>query len=100
MNISFNDLLGKVLLVGITYYTHDKQFIEQKQFWGTVISSNHDGISIRQSDGSIYLLPPDLSSTQKAPPGEYRLRSTGEIIMDPDFCATWSSYAPEDPSTD
>lgn len=36
MNLKFEDILGKILLVGITYYTHDEQYIERKQFWVTV----------------------------------------------------------------
>ena len=88
-NISFDDLLGKVLLVGLTYYTHDNVFIEQRQYWGTVIKSNEDTICIRQKNGELFELPPDLSSTKPAPPGEYRLRSTGEVVVDPDFLSTW-----------
>ena len=43
-NISFSDLLGKTILIGLTYYTADNEFIEQKQHWGTVIESNENQI--------------------------------------------------------
>ena len=82
--------------LGITYYAHDNTYIEQKQFWGTVVSANNDGIKIRQSNGEFFNLPPDLSSTEPAPQGEYKLKSTGEIIINPDYFATWSLYKPED----
>ena len=36
-------------------------------------------------------LPPDPSLIQPAPPGEYRMRSTGEVITNPDFITTWMS---------
>ena len=88
--LSFSDLLGKTILVGITYYTKENEFIEQKQFWGTVIEANDRQIRFRQKDGSIFGLPPDLSSTKRAPKGEYRLHSTGEIVIDPDFTSTWN----------
>lgn len=48
--LKFRNLVGKTLLVGITYYT------------------------------------------KKAPRGEYRLHSTGEIVADPDFLSTWNLY--------
>lgn len=93
-NISFDDLIGKVLLIGLTYYTHDKVFIEQRQYWGTVIESNKNRICVKQKNGEIFKLPPDLRSTKSAPPGEYRLRSTGEIVINPDFLTTWIVYNP------
>ena len=87
--LSFSDLLGKTILVGITYYTKDDEFIEQKQYWGTVIEANDRQIRFRQKNGDVFWLPPDLSSTKLAPKGEYRLRSTGEIVVDPDFTSVW-----------
>ena len=86
----FSDLLGKVILVGITYYTHDKRLIEQKQYHGTVIHADEKGIVIRKANGEEEKLPPDLRSTKPAPPGEYRERSTGEIVVNPDFFTTWN----------
>lgn len=86
----FSDLLGKVILVGITYYTHDKRLIEQKQYHGTVIQADEKGIVIRKANGEEEKLPPDLRSTKPAPPGEYRERSTGEIVVNPDFFTTWN----------
>lgn len=90
MELTFSDLPGKMILVGITYYTHDKQFIEQKQYHGTVVRADGKGIVIRKSNGEETTLPPDLSSTKIAPPGEYRERSTGEIVENPDFISTWN----------
>ena len=88
--LSFSDLFGKTILVGITYYTNDNEFIEQKQYWGTVIEANDSQILFRQKSGDVFGLPPDLSSTKLAPKGEYRLLSTGEIVIDPDFTSTWN----------
>jgi len=39
-------------------------------------------------------LPPDLRAFQDAPPGEYRLRSTGEVVVDPDFISSWTINRP------
>ena len=87
--LSFSDLLGKTILVGITYYTKDNEFIEQKQYWGTVIEANDRQIRFKQKNGDVFWLPPDLRSTKPAPKGEYRLHSTGEIVVDPDFTSVW-----------
>ncbi|MBR6782605.1 MAG: hypothetical protein IKM33_05350 [Clostridia bacterium] len=88
--ITPDDLLGKVLLVGITYYTQSDEFIEQKQFYGTVTEVGSTLIRLRQKDGTEITLPPDLRSTKRARPGEYTLRSTGEVVVNPDFLATWN----------
>ena len=88
--ITFDELIGKILLVGITYYTHDNEYIEQKQFYGTVTEANETIIRVKQKDGTDFTLPPDLSSTKRARQGEYKLRSTGEVVVNPDFLATWN----------
>lgn len=74
----------------ISYYTHDNECIVQKQFYGTVTEANGDSIRIKQKDGTYFTLPSDLSSPQRAHQGEYILRSTGEVVVDPDFLATWN----------
>ena len=84
------DLIGKVLLVGITYCTHDNQLIEQKQFYGEVVEASEQYVCFRRVNGELFTVPPDLSSTRPAPPGEYRLHSTGEIVVNPDYLATWT----------
>ncbi len=92
--LSYDDLMGKVLLIGLTYYTHDNVFLEQRQYWGIVTESNHDTICIKQKNGALFRLPPDLSAIEPAPPGAYRLRSTGETVTNPDFLATWTVNQP------
>ena len=57
--ITFSDLIGKTILIGLTYYTADDEFIEQKQYWGTVIESNENRILVKLNDGEIFGLPPD-----------------------------------------
>jgi len=40
-------------------------------------------------------MPPDLDAIAPAKPGEYRLKSTGEIVVDTDFLATWEVRQPQ-----
>ena len=94
--ITFSDLIGKTILIGLTYYTADDEFIERKQYWGTVIESNKNRILVKLNDGELFGLPPDLSSIEIAPPGEYRLRSTGEVVVDPDYLTSWNINRPKE----
>lgn len=91
MKTTFKSLIGKVLLVGITYTDKDGNVKERKQFWGTVTKADKKKILIEQKNGEILSLPPDLSAIKPAPKGEYRLHSTGEVVVDPDFLSTWIS---------
>ncbi|MBQ9952472.1 MAG: hypothetical protein IJO98_10125 [Clostridia bacterium] len=90
MIASLDSILGKTFLVGITDYDKDGNAVSQIQFFGRVETVYKNGIRIRCSDGSEYMLPPDLSSTHPAPKGSYRLRSKGEVIENPDYLSTWN----------
>src|ERR671927_272216 len=90
------DLIGKTILIGLTFTTADGELTEQTQRHGVIEEFDPDaGLRVRLVapghpwDGEPYWLPPDLSSLSEAAPGAYRLRATGEIVVDPDFTSTW-----------
>jgi hypothetical protein len=92
-------LVGKYILIGITHLEADGQtLIEQEQFHGVIERADAiKGILVSCRGnrlGKNYNLPPDLTSISNARPGEYRLRSTGEIVVNPDFTTSWISTAP------
>jgi hypothetical protein len=89
--------IGKHLLVGMTYTDHNDQPLEQKQFHGDIVRINeHEGIVIRLRDsGDEFKLPPDVNSLKAAPEGEYRLRATGEVVVNPDLMTTWTLTKPK-----
>ena len=89
--------IGKHLLIGMTYLDSEDNLIEQKQFHGKIVRINEcEGIVIQLSNSSEeYMLPPDLDSLRAAPKGEYRLRSTGEVVVDPDLLTTWTTKKPK-----
>ncbi|HEV2489437.1 MAG TPA: hypothetical protein VGT03_06495 [Candidatus Acidoferrales bacterium] len=58
-------------------------------------ASKEKGITIKLNDGSEFTLPPDLRVLEPAPPGEYRLRSTGEVIVDPDYLCSYTVTRPD-----
>ncbi len=44
----------------------------------------------RADGGGVFRLPFDPEALKVAAPGEYRLRSTGEVVVNPDFTTVWS----------
>lgn len=93
--IDEKELIGKVILVGMTYYTKDDVFVEQKQFWGTITSVCGNTIFIEKGNGEEFSIPNDKTAIEKAKPGEYRLHSTGEVVVSPDFLSTWTVNLPD-----
>ena len=55
------------------------------------------GIRVVLSDGEVLTLPPDVGSFRDAKPGVYRLRSTGEDVVDPDLTTVWTIREPATP---
>jgi len=86
------EYIGKTILVGITYLDHHQNLIERKQWHGIIETfSNSEGIRIKLAGSEDRCcLPPDPRGIQKAKPGIYTLKTTGEIIEDPDYLATWT----------
>ncbi len=89
--------IGKHLLIGITYLDHNETLLEQKQFHGIIVRINEqEGIIIKLNDSDEeYKLPPDINSLKEAPEGEYRMRATGEVVVNPDLLTTWTINKPK-----
>jgi hypothetical protein len=87
-------VVGKVVLVGLTYLEADGRLIEQQQFFGTVVSADsRKGILLAlkgQRAGEQYNLPPDTRAIEPASTAEYRLRTTGEVVTNPDYTVMFS----------
>ncbi len=85
--------VGKYILVGLTYEDSDGVAYEQKQMHGRITSVHPKrGFCIKlggDHSGEEYWLPPDMRYFKDAPKGEFRLRSTGEIVVDPDLLSNW-----------
>src|SRR4051794_35452361 len=95
--ITFEDLIGKVILIGVTYTDALDNVRCRKQWWGTVErASTSEGIRVRLSGSSeTSAFPPDLRAVRRAAPGEYRLKESGEVVRDPDYLATWICVEPD-----
>lgn len=92
---------GKLFLIGLTFVNKQGDLIEQFQTHGTITDLTNDGLfKIKRADGSIFQMPYDNETIEKAEKGEYRERSTGLIITDPDFIMTWEITINENDNTD
>src|SRR5262245_3105359 len=91
-------LLGKYVLIGITRVAADGvTVLEQGEHHGRIaLVDPDDGIKVVLSDGEVLTLPPNLDAFRPAAPGIYRLRSTGEEVVDPDFKTVWTIREPPD----
>ena len=89
MKITNENIIGKTILLGMTYLDKEENVLNRTQFCGTVVRANDQEIVIEKDKEEFYL-PPDLSSIRVAPEGEYKLRSTGEIIVNPNLLTTWT----------
>ena len=89
-------VIGKRVLLGITYVNSTDEIIEQRQLHGVIETvTSEDGVAIRLSDGTLFRLPPDLRGLEPAAPGVYKLRSTGEEVENPDYVWTWTVTSPQ-----
>jgi hypothetical protein len=90
-------LMGALVIIGLTHLDADGVFVSQEQYFGRVIAVDRNHSITLRLDGSRdeqeYVLPPQTSAFHKAEPGEYRLRSTGEIVWNPDFTTNWTVNA-------
>jgi hypothetical protein len=89
-------LLDAHVLVGITYVDANEQFLERRQFHGTVEAVDEEkGVTIRLHGSEKRMqLPPELSAFKPATPGEYQLAASGEFVSNPDYVALWTHRRP------
>ena len=78
--------VGKRILVGVKNYDAAGNLTSQSQHVGEVIAVANDRITIRWAGGEITSLPPQVSDASQ---GVYRLRSSGQEVVNPDLLATW-----------
>lgn len=92
-------LVGKRVLVGLTYRDHDGTVIETVQYHGAIVSVDaQEGVAVsRVGLDELFWLPPDLRAFEEAPRGAYRLHSTGEVVLHPDLLCSWTVRKPGPP---
>jgi len=91
---SAENTLGKVCLVGLSYFSAEGQLLQNKILAGIVTKiSTEQGISLRLhgEDGVDFILPHDLTCWFIAPAGVFHT-SNGIKIQNPDYLITWDIY--------
>jgi hypothetical protein len=94
MAIQPEDLEEATILVGVTRMKPDGSYTQEQHCGVASIVTQENGIQVVQiacDDGEFREYPFDERTLEPAPPGEYRLRSTGQVIIDPHFLMTWIS---------
>lgn len=84
-------LIGKYVIVGYTHKKEDGTIVKYEQEHGVIIRVNErEGVVINPpKEKYTFTLPPDFRSFEAAKPGKYTLKSTGEIITNPDYIVFW-----------
>ena len=86
-------VIDKYILVGVTTLDHEGKGLQKQELHGVITAVGPHGIEISLRgvhDGQTWTMPPDLDAIFPADPGNYTLRSTKEVVEDPDFLATWT----------
>ncbi len=97
MKITFTRIIGKTVLIGLTYVNTQGEAVRQAQLHGRIAEARpEEGIFVSiEGQAEYFTLPPDLGALRPAAKGEYRLRSTGEVVVNPDFISNWTINAQE-----
>lgn len=92
-------LIGKTLLMNLTFLDEDGEVVERQQFFGVVIDADEgEGITLDllgEHDGDTYTLPPQTSAIKAAEPGVVSLGGDK-----PDFVASWIIHGAPEPAND
>ena len=88
-------LVGKYALVGVTYVDADGSVRKQIQIHGRITAVAETAVTmLLNGSEEVFTLPPILAAFEPAQPGEFRLRSTGEVVVNPDLLASFTATAP------
>ncbi len=89
-------MIGARVVIGVTY--HGVGDVRPEQMFGTIESvdavTGFKFILDGSRRGEAYRLPPQIDVFKPARPGEYRLKATDEIVIDPDYTTAWTFAKP------
>ena len=88
-------LVGKHALVGLTFVDADGIVSRQVQIHGRITAVDETVVTMRlHGSDEEFTLPPILEAFEPAQSGEYTLRTTGEVVVNPDLLATFEITSP------
>lgn len=86
-------LVGRRLLVGITFRDPSGVVLESDQFCGVVLEVGDGVVVVDRGTAEPAVLPAEVAAYEVAPPGRYVMAGSGEAIVDPDFLTVWDVQA-------
>lgn len=91
MSLYFNDLVGKTVIVNLSYIDMSGKFLTDSEYYGTIVeaSQTHGIIIERYGINDKVALPPQLDNFHPAPPGQYHLQKAQITVTNPDFVSNW-----------
>jgi hypothetical protein len=89
------EIVGKYMLVGLTYTNPDGSIREIKQLHGRVTSANANTVVIQRADGGGEFSVPFGGGVERGDPEAiYELKSTGETVEGVDCISRWVVHPP------
>jgi hypothetical protein len=93
--MDWGELIGKHVLIGRTYVDADGEVVRREQNHGSIVHADDSDVRVRLHGTEEEIsLPPDRDAFREAERGEYVLRETGDVAVDPDLLATWTIGPP------
>lgn len=90
-------LIGKTILIGVTYLNEQGEQERQLSMHGVIQTASPEGVRVAlrgDRDGETWNMPPNLDVISPMAPGNYRLRETDEVVENPDFVVIWTIAKP------
>jgi hypothetical protein len=88
-------MIGSTLLVGVTYIAADGEVEGVFELHGRVTSVD-PLVTIERDGQEDFTLPPEPEAYDHAEPGEYTLRTTGEVVVNPGYTTIWTVEASDE----
>jgi len=86
-------LVGRRLLVGITFRDPQGTVVESDQFCGVVLEVGDGVVVVDRGGDEPAVLPAEVAAYEVATPGRYVLAGSGEAVVDPDYLTVWDVQA-------
>ncbi len=92
----FDEYVGKHLLMSLIYLNATGAVDHKVQLHGIITRINEAIIAVNLQDtGEEFTLPADLSALTVAAEGEYRLKPSGTVVVNPDYLVVYTIGKPE-----
>ena len=87
-------------MISLTYLDSAGAVRDKEQRHGIITRINEAIIAVNLQDtGDEFTLPRDLSALKVAAAGEYRLKPSGQIVVNPDYLTVWTIMEPDEDGT-